>query len=468
MSSDRKQKFAWAALAAAGFVAGLTPQTQAQDQLWIRQFGMSLDDQALALVPDGAGGVMLAGYTYCCLAGQNPPGEVDAILARYDRAGNQLWIREFGTYIIDVATALAPDRAGGVIVAGLTWGSLGGPNAGLADVFLARYDGAGNQLWIRQFGARSFEIANALAPDGAGGAIVAGYTEGSLGGPSAGSDDVFLARYDGAGNQLWLLQFGTNGFDRATALATDGVGGVIVAGWTAGSPGGFLVRYDGAGNLLWTRQLGTIVPFALAPDGASGVMVAGGISGDAFLAHYDSAGNRLWISQFGTSSVEQANAVALDGAGGVMVAGFTEGSLGGPHAGGKDAFLARFDSAGDRLWISQLGTSARDSARALAPDGVGGVLVAGLTKGSLGGPNAGGYDAFLARFTGAFPLGDLNCDGRFDGGDIDPFFLALGDPMAYAEQFPTCDPLLGDLSRDGRLDGGDIDPFFACLGGNCP
>ena len=64
--------------------------------------------------------------------------------------------------------------------------------------------------------------------------------------------------------------------------------------------------------------------------------------------------------------------------------------------------------------------------------------------------------------------GDLNCDGTFNGGDIDPFFLALGDPAAYALAFPNCDPLLGDMNGDGRLDGGDIDPFFACLaGGGC-
>ena len=69
----------------------------------------------------------------------------------------------------------------------------------------------------------------------------------------------------------------------------------------------------------------------------------------------------------------------------------------------------------------------------------------------------------------AFPPGDMNCDGRLDGADIDPFFLALGDPPAYALAFPNCDPLNGDMNGDGRLDGGDIDPFFACLGGGaCP
>ncbi|MCH8806589.1 MAG: VCBS repeat-containing protein [Planctomycetes bacterium] len=65
-------------------------------------------------------------------------------------------------------------------------------------------------------------------------------------------------------------------------------------------------------------------------------------------------------------------------------------------------------------------------------------------------------------------LGDLNCDGVLNGADIDPFFLALGDPAAYRVRFPNCDPLNGDINGDGALNGGDIDPFFQCLGGNCP
>ncbi|MCH8807589.1 MAG: FG-GAP repeat protein, partial [Planctomycetes bacterium] len=77
--------------------------------------------------------------------------------------------------------------------------------------------------------------------------------------------------------------------------------------------------------------------------------------------------------------------------------------------------------------------------------------------------------AYLFDAAGASSPGDLNCDGRLDGGDIDPFFLALGDPAAYLLQFPNCDVLNGDMNGDGRLDGGDIDPFFECLGGGqCP
>ena len=65
-------------------------------------------------------------------------------------------------------------------------------------------------------------------------------------------------------------------------------------------------------------------------------------------------------------------------------------------------------------------------------------------------------------------LGDLNCDGSFNGADIDPFFLALGDPVEYAAAFPGCDILLADMNGDGSVNGADIDVFFLCLGGGCP
>ncbi|MCH7592514.1 MAG: hypothetical protein IH989_07030 [Planctomycetes bacterium] len=65
--------------------------------------------------------------------------------------------------------------------------------------------------------------------------------------------------------------------------------------------------------------------------------------------------------------------------------------------------------------------------------------------------------------------GDLNCDGAFNGGDIDPFFFALGDPAGYGAAFPECSLSFADMSGDGLVNGADIDPFFACLGGGaCP
>lgn len=65
---------------------------------------------------------------------------------------------------------------------------------------------------------------------------------------------------------------------------------------------------------------------------------------------------------------------------------------------------------------------------------------------------------------------DANCDGIFDGADIDAFFFGLQDPNAWQQQYPNC-PLLEtlDANNNGVFDGGDIDPFFKGLEqGKCP
>ncbi len=59
--------------------------------------------------------------------------------------------------------------------------------------------------------------------------------------------------------------------------------------------------------------------------------------------------------------------------------------------------------------------------------------------------------------------GDLNCDGLVNAFDIDPFVLALTDPAAYADAFPTCNILNGDCNNDGNVNAFDIDPFVSLL-----
>lgn len=60
-------------------------------------------------------------------------------------------------------------------------------------------------------------------------------------------------------------------------------------------------------------------------------------------------------------------------------------------------------------------------------------------------------------------LGDLNCDGVTDFGDINPFVLALSNPPMYGQEFPGCPLVNRDINQDGRFDFGDINPFVALL-----
>jgi hypothetical protein len=77
----------------------------------------------------------------------------------------------------------------------------------------------------------------------------------------------------------------------------------------------------------------------------------------------------------------------------------------------------------------------------------------------------GRIDATLAwlRNPLTIKLGDLNCDGNIDFGDINPFVLALSDPDEYERQYPDCDILNADCNGDGRVDFGDINPFVELL-----
>ncbi len=60
-----------------------------------------------------------------------------------------------------------------------------------------------------------------------------------------------------------------------------------------------------------------------------------------------------------------------------------------------------------------------------------------------------------------FDLGDLNCDGVANNGDIDAFVLAISDATAYAATYPDCDFELADCNEDGAVNNGDIDAFIA-------
>jgi hypothetical protein len=430
---------------------------RAQNELWVRQFGRSGLDHAYALAPAGSGGVFLAGDTTGSLGALNA-GAVDAWLARYGGSGNLEWIRQLGTTELESCYAAASDGVDGVYVTGMAHGDLAGPNAGLGDAWVARYDSDGDQLWILQFGTSAEDIAVAAAPDGSNGVYLGGRTDGDLGGPNAsGIADAWLARYDGFGNRLWIHQLGTYGDDFVNGAASDEAGGVFVCGGTGGDLGGWIgaydawiAHYDASGNQLFLRQVGTINwddARSVASDGSGGLYVAGSTSGsfgapnfgicDAWLARYDGSGQQAWVRQFGTNGWEYTNCAVQDGSSGVFVAGQTNGSLGATSSGDWDAWLARYDGSGNRLSLQQLGTVYAEIPAAASPDGSGGIYIGGSTNGDIGGSYTASYDAWFARYD-SLPLQveSTFCTAGTTTNGCVPSISGLGTPSAtFASAF---------------------------------
>ncbi len=346
-----------------GLLLGLTACPRATTT-WTRQFGSSADDNGFGVAVDGSGNAYITGWTLGSLNGSNAGG-ADVFLAKYDRDGNQQWIRQLGSNGHDTGLGVAVDGNGNAYIAGETRGSLNGSNAGGDDVFLAKYDSSGTQQWIRQLGSSKNDTFPGVAVDAKGNTYITGTTAGSLNGSNAGEDDVFLAKYDTKGNQQWTRQLGSSDYDGGRGVAVDGKGNAYITGIAGGDLNGsnaglmgmFLVKYDSNGNQQWTRQL----------DGSDDDYAVG-------------------------------LGVAVDNKGNAYISGWAASSRYGSNAGGMDVLFVKYDSNGSQQWIHQLGTSEDDNGYGVAVDGKGNAYISGTTAGSLYGSNAGGADVFLAKF----------------------------------------------------------------------
>ena len=385
--------------------------------LWAQQFGSTADDFATGVAID-ASGVYVTGYTSGTLPGQISAGGNDAFVRKYDLGGAEVWTRQFGTVFNDEAFGISVD-ASGVYVAGRTTGTLPGQvSAGGTDAFVRKYDLAGNVIWTRQFGTTYDDAIYGMSVD-ASGVYVAGQTDGTLSGQtSAGGYDAFVRKYDLAGNEVWTRQFGTVDGEYAGFICID-ASGVYVAGNTSGAlPGetssgnvdAFVRKYDLSGIELWTRQFGTPGidgPTAISID-ASGVYVVGYTTGtlpgqtsaggyDAFVRKYDLAGNELWTRQFGTSNEDIAYGISLD-ISGVYVTGYTEGTFAGQISqGARDVFVRKYDPAGSELWTRQFGSTGDDWSTGISVD-ASGMYISGFTSGTFSGQTSvGNLDAFITK-----------------------------------------------------------------------
>ncbi len=330
-----------------------------------------------ALLSDGAGGAIV---TY-----EEGPNSMwvtdrDIRIQRVDASGLKLW-GENGTWVCQAARGqinpkIASDGAGGAIV---VWQDYRNGNG---DVYAQRIDSTGTPLW--QANGKPVSLAAdtqfdpVLAPDGSGGAIVAWVDR------RTASWAIWAQRLDSGGNPLWAengimvapqISDGPN-------IVPDGAGGAIVA-WQDFrnlplNPSGitylnradiYAARLDGTGKNLWklygvpvvsglTAAPSTYMPgwlpdqVTMTSDGQGGVFVvwhdARNGTWDVYAQRLDSQGNGSW----GTNGVPVVAAVGhqtspfvvQDGENGAV---FVWSDY---RPGYSDIFVQRLGPTGDRLW----------------------------------------------------------------------------------------------------------------------
>jgi hypothetical protein len=387
---------------------------------WMAQIGTSGRDYSYSVAVDASGNAYISGRTTGNLGGPNA-GESDAFLSKFDSGGNEVWATQLGTSSHDESDSIAVDASGNVYITGMTFGDLGGPRIGERDAFLSKFDSGGNELWTTQIGTSEWEQGWSVAVDASSNAYITGWTKGDLGGPNARSADAFLGKFDTDGNEVWMTQIGTILWDAGHSVAVDASGNAYISGATGYNLGGvnsnpgksdaFLSKFDSDGNGIWTTQIGTSPyddSYGVAVDASGNSYITGYTEGDlaepnagiwdVFVSKFDSDGSEVWTTQIGTSEWDSGRSISVDIFGNAYITGFTRGDIGGPNAGDIDAFLIKFDSGGNELWSTQLGTSTYDTSSGIAMDTSGNVYISGTTDGDLGGPSAGGYDAFLVKY----------------------------------------------------------------------
>jgi Beta-propeller repeat len=332
------------------------------------QFGTDTYDSGNGTTIDSSGNVYVTGFTYGAFAGNTSAGNADVFIAKYNSSGTELWVKQFGTNQDEEGKGIAVDSSGNVYVTGYTYGAFAGnTSAGVTDVFIAKYNSSGTELWVKQFGTGTFEYGNGIAVDSSDNVYVIGETFGTLAGnTSAGDYDVLIAKYNSSGTELWVKQFGTGTADSGNGIAIDSKGNSYVTGYTNG---------------------------AFAGNTSAGDY-------DVLIAKYDSSGTEVWVKQFGTGTADSGKGIALDSSGNAYVTGNTYDAFAGyTNAGIADTFIAKYNSSGTEVWIKQFGTSEDEVGKGIALDSKGNVYVTGNTGGAFAGyTNAGIDDTFIAKY----------------------------------------------------------------------
>lgn len=378
---------------------------------WITYYGGSGSDYSgdyrAGLAVDIWGNMIVTGHTTStdfpvanAIQGSNG-GDADGFILKLNSSGQRQWATYCGGSGSDYLRDVATDNNGAIYITGVTSSdnfptgfAFQNSRSGLSDAFWAKLGSDGVPSASYYFGGTNTDAGNAIAVDNSGIVYIAGQT-GSLNLPGSsngfqntygGSVDAFIARFGNNGSLLWSTYYGGNGPDEATGLTTDLDGNVIAVGFTS------------SGNLAMSQG-------ALQP------LIGGGY--DAFVIKLFTNGVRDWSTYYGGSGDDDASAIKMDSFGNFVLAGTTR-SINFPlssttyqesNAGLADAFALRISGMGGRLLSTYFGGNNVDEGIGVAADN-GFIIIAGQTSssnlpvtiGAIQKINAGGSDAFIAKF----------------------------------------------------------------------
>ncbi|MFN4854438.1 MAG: gliding motility-associated C-terminal domain-containing protein [Bacteroidota bacterium] len=359
-----------------------------------------------AVAVDATGNLYMVGWgTNLSLPLQNLPGaynqaaygggNMDAFITKFSNNGTLLWSTFFGGSSDEWADNVAIDAFGNIFFTGITTsvnfplqnlpGAFNQPIQGDTAAFIVKLNPAGNLIWSTALGVGGNVARMLLHIDNNNNLYAAGITTSNnlsvLNPGSAfiqsvygGNGDVFIFKFNVAGNLLWTTYYGGSGTDIADAIATDAMGNLYLAGSTSSVDfpiqnlagafnqpvyGGiqdiFLIKFDPLGSRLWATF-----------HGGSGIDVADGINNNLVIDHC----NNVYLS-FITSSSDIGTVSyqsSCQGFNDSIYSGFNNE---------YDGFLVVFTPSGQKLWSTYYGGEGSNPRSIIALDEKDNLVVAG-------------------------------------------------------------------------------------------
>lgn len=378
------------------FVAKYNPSGQYQ---WAFNIGGASADRGMAIAVDGSGNVYITGWFFgtnidfdpgAGIANVSSLGSEDVFVAKYNTNGLYQWAFNIGASTnLDRGYGICVDVASNVYVTGCMGGANidFDPGAGSAllstnggeDIFLAKYNSTGAYQWAFNLGgAGNFsEYGFGVSCDASSNVYITGQTSlanvdfdpsVSVANVNSASTNIFLAKYNTAGQYQWAFGLGGNNYDVGISLSSDASGNIVLTGVFQGSN----IDFDpGVGVSTISSNANSI---------------------DIFVARYNTLGQYQWAFPIGGSTnTEYGSAVKWSPAGDVLVTGFFSGTAdfdpGAPvvnlSPSAQNVYAASYNSNGQYQFAFNIGVAAPSEGYGICSDNNNSIIVTGFFTGNV-------------------------------------------------------------------------------------
>lgn len=340
----------------------LTKYSKNGDVVWQNAVGSKKGLTVItSLVALDNGGFYAAGYGKN-INGENGKGYYDGAVFKFDKKGQQEWVRTFGTSTVDLFDSACVTSDGGVVAVGSVGNNdkdaagFGKPEFNSA-ACAVKYDSDGNLVWKNVVGGNKDSFTGVVEDKEGNIFCVGNFYSGELF-KCKGSADSGVVKFTSSGQYVNVAPIAGSGIESFKGITACKSGGIAVVGQSnssdAGSTDSFFV---------------------------SDLAARGGY--DAYIIKFDSDLGLVFARTFRGQNNENLTCVVETEDGSFIAAGSSNSSSrdlkGITTRGGNDIVIASFNRSGELSWVRSFGGTKTESASAICLANDGGYVVAGKT-----------------------------------------------------------------------------------------